>query len=335
MASDTKEVVTDLAPVLRVYKDGKVERLVGSAYVPPSPNHPATGVSSKDAAISPLISARLYLPKTTTTTPQKLPILIYFHGGGFCVESAFSFLDHRYMNQIASQAKVLIISVEYRLAPEYLLPVAYEDCWDAIQWVASHAVSVNDDGENKELWLINHGDFEKVFIGGDSAGGNIVHNIAVRAGIESFNGDLKILGAFLSCPYFWGSKPLGSESSESREPSMLYMSESREQSLLYRMWMCAYPSAPGGIDNPMINPLADDAPSLSGLGCSKVLVCVAGKDPLRDRGVHYVEAVKGSGWTGEVEVFEVEGEDHCFHIINPDSENAKNLIKRLASFISQ
>ena len=44
------------------------------------------------------------------------------------------------MNLIASQAKTLIISVEYMLAPEYLLPAAYEDFWDAIQWVASHTI---------------------------------------------------------------------------------------------------------------------------------------------------------------------------------------------------
>ncbi|CAK9154624.1 unnamed protein product [Ilex paraguariensis] len=329
MASDAKEVAVDLAPILRVYKDGTVERLIGSPHVPPSPEDPATGVSSKDTTISSLISARLYLPNlpktTTTTTTQKLPILVYFHGGGFCAGSTFSFLSHRYMNLIASESKALIVAVEYRLAPEHPLPAAYEDCWDATQWVASHAVDGNDDGGDKELWLINHGDFERVFIGGDSAGGNIVHNIAVRAGIESFHGDLKILGAFLSCPYFWGSKPMGSE-----------LTEKSEQMKLYRIWMFVYPSASGGIDNPMINPFADDAPSLSGLGCSKVLVCVAEKDPLRDRGVHYVEAVKEeSGWKGEVELVEVEGEDHCFHIFTPDTENAKNLIKRLASFIAQ
>uniref|UniRef100_A0A5B7AVM0 Putative 2-hydroxyisoflavanone dehydratase-like n=1 Tax=Davidia involucrata TaxID=16924 RepID=A0A5B7AVM0_DAVIN len=269
MASGTKEVITDLSPVLRVYNDGTVERIFGSPYVPPSPTpDPTTGVSSKDITISPDVSARLYLPKlTTTTTDQKLPILVYFHGGGFCVESAFSFLDHRYITAIVAESKALAVSVEYRLAPEHPLPAAYEDCWAALQWVASHSAD--------EPWLINHGDFGKVFIGGDSAGGNIVHNIAMRAGVESLPADLKIHGAFLSHPY--------------------------DKGLPYRIWVFVYPSAPGGIDNPMINPVGNGALSLSVLGCSRLLVCVAEKDKLREKGVCYYAAVKESGWRGEVE----------------------------------
>ena len=67
MASIDKEVATELLPFLRVYKDGSVERLIGSPIVPPSLNDPETGVSSKDITVSenPTISARLYLPKLT------------------------------------------------------------------------------------------------------------------------------------------------------------------------------------------------------------------------------------------------------------------------------
>ncbi|OWM74225.1 hypothetical protein CDL15_Pgr008538 [Punica granatum] len=74
-------------------------------------------------------------------------------------------------------------------------------------------------------------------------------------------------------------------------------------------------------------------PSLKGLGCERVLVCVAEKDPLRDRGVWYGELVKKSGWGGELEVFEVEGEDHAFHVLYPETDNAKIMIKRLAYFL--
>ncbi|CAI9770992.1 unnamed protein product [Fraxinus pennsylvanica] len=102
----------------------------------------------------------------------------------------------------------------------------------------------------------------------------------------------------------------------------------------YKVWMCIYPSAPGGIDNPMINPMVEDAPSLSGLGCSRLLVCLAGKDALTPRGILYVETLKKSGWKGEVQLVMVDGEDHCFHVFDPTTEKAKDLIKRLASFIS-
>ncbi|KAL2463947.1 putative carboxylesterase 2 [Forsythia ovata] len=317
----SKEMLVDLSPFLKVYKDGTVTRLFGSPHVPPSPEDAATGVSSKDINISPVVQARLYLPKLTDPH-QKLPVLVYYHGGGFCLESAFSFLVQRYMNILAAEAKALIVSVEYRLAPEHPLPVAYEDSWTALQWVASHAIE--KPGMEKEPWLTEHADFGKIYVGGDSAGGNIVHNILLRAGAEPLPGDMKILGGFLSHPYFWGSKPIESETKEETE-----------QNVAYKIWLFVYPSAPGGIDNPMINPFVDDAPSLSGLACSRLLVCLAEKDPLTSRGILYVESVKKSGWNGEVELVGFEGEDHCFHFFDPEKSNAKDLIKCLASFISQ
>lgn len=76
MASDQdNEIVTDLYPHIRVYKNGHVERfyhLHNIFYVPPSPDHdPDTGVSSKDITISSHVYARLYLPKNTTSSDQK------------------------------------------------------------------------------------------------------------------------------------------------------------------------------------------------------------------------------------------------------------------------
>ncbi|KAK4266375.1 hypothetical protein QN277_027311 [Acacia crassicarpa] len=312
----TKEIETEFPNLIRVYKDGTVERLFGSPIVPPSLHDSDTGVSSKDVVISdhPSISARLYLPKFAQSEEQKkLPILVYFHGGGFCLESAFSFLDQRYLNLIASKANVIAVSVEYRLAPEHHLPAALEDCWESLKWVSSHSTPTNAG----EPWLINHGDFNRIYLGGDSAGGTIVHNIAMRSGTEDLPGCVKLAGGFLSCPYFWGSKPVGSETEEGHE-----------QSLPLLLWNFVYPSAPGGVDNPTINPTAEGAPSLASIGCSKLLVFVCGKDQLRDRGALYYEAVKNSGWNGEVE-----GEDHCFHIFTPETDNAKRVFDRFASLL--
>lgn len=316
-----KELETEFLPFVRVYKDGSVERLSGSPFVPPSMKDPATGVSSKDITISqnPLIRARLFLPKLNESESDiKIPILVYYHGGGFLFESAFSADHHRFLNSLVSQAKVVAVSVEYRLAPENPLPAAYEDSWAALQWVSCFS-SKDNNSTIEEPWLSSHGDFERVFIGGDSAGANIVHNIAMRAGKESLSGGVEILGALLTHPYFWGSKPTGSE-----------------QSIPHLVWNIVYPNAPGGIDNPMINPVVPElAPSLEGLGCCRLLVSVAEKDWLRDRGVWYCEAVKKSGWKGEVELIEIEGEDHAFHIGTPGTENANRLIKRLADFLSK
>ncbi|TMX01833.1 hypothetical protein EJD97_023503 [Solanum chilense] len=294
MDSGDNEVVVDFPNLIRVYKNGRVERLFGSPIVPPSPEDPDTGVSSKDIDISPEIKARIYLPKLTND--QKLPILVYYHGGAFCLESAFSFLDHRYLNLIVAESNVIAVSVEYRLAPEHPLPVAYEDSWAALQWVGSHVES--KPGFEKEPWLVNHGDFEKVLIGGDSAGGNIAHNITLRSGSETLNGGIKILGSLLCFPFF-------------------------------------LTSTEKGVDDPNINPFVEKAQSLSTLRCSKIIVCVAEKDELRNIGIKYVEAVKNSEWKGEIELIDVEGEDHCFQIFHTETEKAKNLIKGLADFIKK
>lgn len=134
--------------------------------------------------------------------------------------------------------------------------------------------------------MIKHGDFNRFYIGGDTAGANIAHNAVLRAGVESESvsllGGMEITGAVLAFPLFWSSEPV----------------EGFEESSAMQVWKFVYPDAPGGIDNPLINPLASGAPSLASLGCHKVLIFVAGKDDLRDRGIWYCDAVKESGWEG-------------------------------------
>ncbi|KAE8717602.1 2-hydroxyisoflavanone dehydratase [Hibiscus syriacus] len=318
MGSNGKEVATEILPFLRVYKDGSVKRFAGSPIVPPCADDPETGVSSKDIIVSqdPPISARIYLPKQVFQQHKKVPILVYFHGGAFCIESAFSFVETKFMNRLARLANAVVVSIEYRLAPEHPLPIAYHDCWSALQWVVSHS--------DEEPWVSTYADFDRVYIGGDSSGSNIAHSILIRAGSEGLRNGVKIKGAFLTHPYFWGSKPIGSESKDV---------EKREKVLMSTVWHLVYPEAPGGVDNPMMNPVAPGAPSLAGLGCSRLLISVAEKDPLRDRGILYYNAVKDSGWQGELEWIDVEDEDHAFHILAYKSENANKHIKRLASFI--
>jgi 2-hydroxyisoflavanone dehydratase len=309
----TKEIDRDLPPLLRVYKDGTVDRFLGSPLVPPIPHDPETGVSSNDTLISsnPSISARIHLPQNNRH--KKLPILVYYHGGAFCLESAFSFLHRRYLNIVASQANALVVSVEYRLAPEHPLPAAYEDGWNALKWVTS----------SSEPWLIEHGDFSRLYIGGDTSGANIAYHLALRVGGGvKLPGDVKIAGALLAFPLFWSSCPVLEETVEGHE-----------QSLSMKVWNFVYPDAPGGVDNPLINPLADGAPGLETFGSSKMLIFVAGNDDLRDRGIWFYDAVKKSGWQGDVELVRVDGEEHCFQIYHPETENSKDLIKRIASFL--
>ncbi|MED6193831.1 hypothetical protein PIB30_023063 [Stylosanthes scabra] len=325
-SNSMKQIVLQIPTFIHVYNDGTVERLRNMPRAPPSLNDPATAVSSKDIvfSINPLLAARLYLPKLHATH-QKLPVLVYFHGGALCGESAFAEHHHEYCNIVASQANVIIVSVEHRKAPEHYLPAAYDDCWAGLKWAASHANATQNSYVIIEPWLINHGDFSKVFIGGDSSGGNLVHNVAMRAGVEPLPNGVKLHGAYMNHPYFCGSKPIGSEPIEGFEQTLPYMA-----------WGVVYPDAPGGIDNPMVNPMAPGAPSLANLGCSKMFISVAGDDELfRDRAVLYYEAVKASGWKGQVQLFEEKGEQHVYYMFHPHTEKGKRLIKHVADFLTQ
>lgn len=153
---------------------------------------------------------------------------------------------------------------------------------------------------------------------GDSAGANIAHNMAMRATGK----DEIISGALLIHPYFWGSEAIG------KEPT-----DPVDRSKIDGAWMFMWLSS-SGCDDHHINPTVEGAPSLKGLGCKQVLVCVAEKDLMRDRGWLYYNTLARSGWDGVVEMFESDGEDHVFHLFNPTSEKAAVMMKRLADFLS-
>jgi acetyl esterase/lipase len=322
-ASDD-EVVFEMAQCIRVYKSGRVERYFGSDPVPASTDA-ATGVASKDRGISPNVAVRLYLPPAAKPTEdddggsiKKLPILVYFHGGGFCLHTAFNFVFHAYLTSLAARTRAIIVSVEYRLAPEHPLPAAYDDSWRALRWVASHAT-----GSGEEPWLTNHGDFSRLCVGGESAGANVAHHMAMRAGAEPLPDGTRISGAVVVHPYFLGS---GSVASEETDPAMARS--------VVDMWRVVCPGTAGVADDSWINPLAPGAPGLRGLACRRVLVCLAEKDVVRDRGRAYAEGLRASGWAGEVEVLEVAGQGHCFHLGDFACADAVAQDEAIAKFVN-
>ncbi|XP_030466657.2 probable carboxylesterase 12 [Syzygium oleosum] len=310
------EVLYDLSPFVKIYNDGRVERLWGTETVPPSLDE-KTGVQSKDVTLSSdsAVSARLYIPEAAIDSPQKLPVLVYYHGGCFIFETAWSPTYHNYLNAIVAEANIIAVSIEYRRAPEDPLPAAYDDSWTALKWVASHST-----GNGPEEWLNSHACLEKVFLAGDSAGANIVHNLGIRSGEEKLNG-IEVAGVMKVHPYFWGKEPLPSETTELEKRSFYEM-----------LWQAANPTTTG-CDDPLMNPMMDSR--LSGLGWNKILVCVAGKDVLKYRGWYYKEALSQSGWSGVVEGIETPGEDHVFHLLNPGCDNAAKLMKKLVSFVNE
>ncbi|KAG7646849.1 putative carboxylesterase 1 [Arabidopsis thaliana] len=312
------EIAFDYSPRFRIFKNGGIERLVPETFVPPSLN-PENVVVSKDAVYSPEknLSLRIYLPQNSVyeTGEKKIPLLVYFHGGGFIMETAFSPIYHTFLTSAVSATDCIAVSVEYRRAPEHPIPTLYEDSWDAIQWIFTHITR-----SGPEDWLNKHADFSKVFLAGDSAGANIAHHMAIRVDKEKLPPEnFKISGMILFHPYFL-SKAL--------------IEEMEVEAMRYyeRLWRIASPDSGNGVEDPWINVVGSD---LTGLGCRRVLVMVAGNDVLARGGWSYVAELEKSGWIGKVKVMETKEEGHVFHLRDPDSENARRVLRNFAEFLKE
>src|SRR6185369_16605318 len=95
-----------------------------------------------------------------------LPVLLYLHGGGFTIGNLET--HDSLCRQLAVRSGAAVVALDYRLAPEYRFPVAVDDTWDALQWLALHGASVGLDGG-------------RMAVGGDSAGGTLAAVAAIRA----------------------------------------------------------------------------------------------------------------------------------------------------------
>ncbi|KAJ3695874.1 hypothetical protein LUZ60_001251 [Juncus effusus] len=319
------EIQYDFPPFLRLYKSGRVERLLGTALVPSSA-FATPKVLCKDVIIDEKtgLAARLYMPNFThidspTINKKKLSILIYVHGGAFVVESAFSPTYQRYLTKLVSKGRLLVVSVNYRLAPENTLPTAYDDTWQAVKWVVQNAKS------GPEKFLSQHGDLNRIFMAGDSAGGNIAHNTVMRAGKEGlhkYNNGMRIKGLVLMNPYFWGKEPL---KDEKRDKETIQRLEST--------WgfVCGWKY---NINHPFVNPLSL-RDKWKKLGCERVLVTISEYDLFRPRGKAYVEGLRESGWNGLVEVYETKGENHVYFLWKPNEEKAEKEMEMVISFLNR
>ncbi|XP_062233285.1 tuliposide A-converting enzyme 1, chloroplastic-like [Phragmites australis] len=311
------EVQVEFFPIIRQYKSGRVERFMNQDPLPAGTD-PVTGVVSKDVVVDPATGlwARLFLPPGSDG--KKLPVVVYYHGGAYVIGSAADPFTHNYLNALVAEAGVLAVALEYRLAPEHSLPAAYDDSWEGLKWVASHAAG---GGEGSEPWLIEHGDFSRVFLAGASAGGTIAHVMAVRAREQGLR--LPIKGLLVVHPYFSGAADIGNEGTTGK------VAKARADAF----WRFLYPGSPG-LDDPLSNPFSEAAGgSAARVAAERVLVCVAEKDDLRDRGVWYYESLKASGYPGEVELLESMGQGHVFYCINPRCDKAREMQERILSFL--
>lgn len=109
------------------------------------------------------IPVRVYTPKDGKAP---YPALVYYHGGGWVLGNLDS--HDPVCRMIANEAKCVVVSVEYRLAPEHKFPAAVDDAYDSLDWVATH-------GEDFEI------DPTRLAVGGDSAGGNLAAVACIMA----------------------------------------------------------------------------------------------------------------------------------------------------------
>lgn len=107
------------------------------------------------------LPARLYAP-----SQEQLPVLLYFHGGGFTIGSIDT--HDALCRTLCHHSGSAVVSLDYRLAPEHRFPVAVNDCWDALLWLSKHGVSTGLDTT-------------RLAVGGDSAGGTLAAVCAILA----------------------------------------------------------------------------------------------------------------------------------------------------------
>lgn len=186
------------------------------------------------------------------------------------------------------------------MAPEHPLPTAHEDSFEALKWIAGHA-----SGKGPEPWINEHADLDRVFLTGESAGGNLAHYVAVKAGTLNLSG-LTLVGSIIMHPYFGCKEP---------DPVIMYM----------------YPNSSGTESDPLLSAVSD--PNLGKMAVGRVLVCLGEKDFIRERGATYYETLCSGAWKGKVELFESEGEGHCSFLFK-NNEKTQELVKRIADFIN-
>jgi len=132
---------------------------------------------------------------------KKFSVILFLHGGGFCVGTRDWPNFHNCCLKLASGLNALVVAPDYRLAPEHRLPAAMEDGYSALQWLQAQVLS-----DKGDAW-VNGGevDYDQVFILGDSSGGNIAHHLAVQIGAGSTGlAPVRVRGYILMAPFFGG-----------------------------------------------------------------------------------------------------------------------------------
>ncbi|KAL9248075.1 hypothetical protein vseg_021437 [Gypsophila vaccaria] len=292
----------------------------------PANANPVDGVISFDIIVDPPTSllCRIYRPSIpedegdygqVSKIPdlQKpvgvdfVPVIIFFHGGSFTHSSANSAIYDTLCRRLVGLCKAVVVSVNYRRAPENRYPCAYDDGWTVLEWV------------NSRKWLQSKGSKVHIYLAGDSSGGNIAHNVASRAA----DSEIDILGNIIITPMFGGEKRTESETRLDGR----YFVTLRDRDWYWRAFL------PEGDDrdHPACNPFGPRGQSLKGVKFPRSLVVVAGLDLIQDWQLAYVEGLKKSGQN--VKLLYLEKATIGFYLL-PNNEHFYTVMDEIRNFVS-
>ncbi|HEX5481039.1 MAG TPA: alpha/beta hydrolase [Terriglobia bacterium] len=241
------------------------------------------------------ISIRIYTPQG----PAPLPVLVYFHGGGWVIGS----LDTHQSPccALANAAGCAVVAVDYRLAPEHKFPAAAEDCYAATRWVLENSSALGIDPR-------------RIAIGGDSAGGNLAAAVSLMA--RDRRGPSLVFQLLvypvMDC-YF--------ETRSYHENATGY-GLAREGMIYY--WR-QYLGNDEDANNPYASPLREK--NLHGL--PPALVLTAEYDPLRDEGQAYAQRLQDAGVP--VTVRNYQGLIHGFFMMTASLRQVRDIIQETAA----
>ncbi len=149
--------------------DEMTPELIRSTLTPsPEPHLPAQKIENLGLAInSAEVPIRIYTPANRQdVAASKSPALVYFHGGGWVMGTLDAY--DGLCQDLAGTSGCKIISVDYRMAPEYPYPIPFEDAYAATEWISDNAADLGIDQT-------------RIAVGGDSAGGNLATAVALKA----------------------------------------------------------------------------------------------------------------------------------------------------------
>ena len=225
------------------------------------------------------VPVRIYFPSEIAMEKglkegHPYPILLFFHGGGWVTESVETY--DRVCAQMAQSTDHVVISVEYRLAPEYKFPVGLTDCYAVARTVFTNRFVLNTAPEN-------------ITVIGDSAGGNLAAAVCLLA---RDRGEFMPKRQILIYPAVGNDYTESSPFDSVRENGRDYLLTSRQ----VEEYMTLYQSEPKDRQSPYFSPLMER--NLTGL--PKTLILTAEYDPLRDEGEAYGQRLADAGNSVEI-----------------------------------